>query len=210
MDAESVTNDAEPILSLDHVAKTFFVARTKQTMPAVENVSLDIFRGEFVSIVGPSGCGKSTVLNMLAGLELPSSGKLTMEGEPITGPSAERGMMFQEYALFPWNTVRENVGFGLRYGPKGAHLSRKQQDEIVEHYMSLVGLTGSEHKYPHELSGGMRQRCALARLFAYDPKVLLMDEPLVCYTRNRRGGFSRRPSCGHDKSSGPHQRSDPD
>jgi NitT/TauT family transport system ATP-binding protein len=186
MGAENVTNDAQPILSLDRVAKTFFVARTKQNMPAVENISLDIFRGEFVSIVGPSGCGKSTVLNMLAGLELPTSGQLTMEGQPITGPSAERGMMFQEYALFPWNTVRENVGFGLRYGPKGAKLSREQQAEIVERYMNLVGLTGSENKYPHELSGGMRQRCALARLFAYDPKVLLMDEPLAAVDAQTR------------------------
>lgn len=179
-------SDPQAILALDQVAKTFSVSRSKQSMRAIENVSLDIYPGEFVSIVGPSGCGKSTLLNMLAGLEMPTSGKLLMEGQPITGPSADRGMMFQEYALFPWCTVRENVGFGLRYGPKGAHLTTKQQDEIVGRYMRLVGLEGSEHKYPHELSGGMRQRCALARLFAYDPKVLLMDEPLAAVDAQTR------------------------
>ena len=101
-------NTSPAILSLDNVAKMFSVARSKQTMQALQSVSLDIYQGEFVSIVGPSGCGKSTLLNMLAGLELPTSGQLRMEGQPISGPSADRGMMFQEYALFPWSTVREN------------------------------------------------------------------------------------------------------
>jgi NitT/TauT family transport system ATP-binding protein len=175
-----------PVICIESVEKTFFVARSKQHVMAIEDATLDVFQGEFLSIVGPSGCGKSTLLNMLAGLEEPTAGKLIMEGQAITGPSADRGMCFQEYALFPWQTVWQNVEFGLKYGPKGTGLTRQERRETVRKYVELVALTGSENKYPHELSGGMRQRCALARLFAHDPKVLLMDEPLAAVDAQTR------------------------
>lgn len=167
-----------PKLRLDDVGKTFIVPRSGEHVEAVSGISLDIYPGEFLSIVGPSGCGKSTVLNMLAGLDQASSGHITMDGRQIVGPGAERGMIFQSYALFPWKTVWENVEFGPRYGPLAKRLPAKQRREQVRQYLDLVGLTGSERKYPHELSGGMQQRCALARLLANEPDVLLMDEPL--------------------------------
>jgi len=175
-----------PIIRVENVQKIFYVARTRQTVQAVESADLQIYRGEFLSIVGPSGCGKSTLLNMIAGLEQPTAGRITMEGKPVLGPSADRGMCFQEYALFPWKTVWENVAFGLRYGPKGAGCSKQALNDTVRCFIDLVSLTGSESKYPHELSGGMRQRCALARLFAYDPTVLLMDEPLAAVDAQTR------------------------
>jgi NitT/TauT family transport system ATP-binding protein len=141
-------------------------------------MSLDIQGGEFICIVGPSGCGKSTVLNMIAGLDSPSSGRIEKDGQGITGPGADRGVMFQDYALMPWQSVEGNVGFGLRHGTPGQHLNASQRQERIAHYIDLVGLRGSEHKYPHQLSGGMRQRVALARLLANGPDILLLDEPL--------------------------------
>ncbi len=148
-------------------------------------MSLDIFQGEFVCIVGPSGCGKSTVLNMIAGLVEPTRGRITLDGEPVLAPGAERGVVFQDYALFPWKTVRENVEFGLRYRSKG-RVAKPERDRRVQHYLDLVGLGGVGRKYPHELSGGMRQRCALARALANDPQVLLMDEPLAALDAQTR------------------------
>ncbi|WP_346363607.1 ABC transporter ATP-binding protein [Bosea sp. (in: a-proteobacteria)] len=153
---------------------------------AVQDLSLDIQPGEFLTIVGPSGCGKTTVLNMLAGLESPTTGTMTLDGRPIRGPGAERGVMFQDYALFPWKTVRGNIGFGLVHGPAGAGLSAAEREERVRRVIELVGLTGSEEKYPHQLSGGMRQRVALARLMANEPQILLMDEPLAALDAQTR------------------------
>jgi NitT/TauT family transport system ATP-binding protein len=140
---------------------------------ALDDVSLSIQEGEFVVIVGPSGCGKTTFMNTFAGLVRPVKGKVFMDGEEITGPSAERGVVFQQFALFPWKTVAENIEFGLKY--RG--LPREQRDEIVKKYIQLIKLEGFENAYPHELSGGMKQRVAIARVYANRPQVLLMDEP---------------------------------
>ena len=169
---------ATPKLRLKNVSKEFAAPVTRKQTVAVADVSLDIQSGEFICVVGPSGCGKSTVMNMIAGLAEPSSGTIEKDGTPVRGPGADRGVMFQDYALFPWLNVQDNVGFGLRHGTPGKDLSSAQCEERVRHYVELVGLAGSEKKYPHQLSGGMRQRVALARLLANGPDILLMDEPL--------------------------------
>ena len=171
-------NTNPPKLRLCGVSKQFVAPRTGHTTLAVDNVSLDIAAGEFISVVGTSGCGKSTVLNMIAGLDHPTSGTIEKDGVPISGPGADRGVMFQDYALMPWQTVHDNVGFGLRHGTPGKGLSAAQREQRTQQHIELVGLRGSEKKYPHQLSGGMRQRVALARLLANGPDVLLMDEPL--------------------------------
>ena len=172
-------------LRLEHVRRTFTLA-TGETTEAVADFSLDIRQGEFMVIVGPSGCGKTTVLNLLAGLDRPSAGSLTMDGVALDGPGAERGVMFQDYALFPWRTVSGNVEFGLLYGPAGRGLDAAARAERVRRTIELVGLKGAEQKYPHQLSGGMRQRVALARLMANEPQVLLMDEPLAALDAQTR------------------------
>jgi NitT/TauT family transport system ATP-binding protein len=173
-----------PKIRIDKLRKEF--GPPAAPVVAVENLSLDIEPGEFVAIVGPSGCGKTTVLNMLAGLEPQTSGKMIMDGKAIAGPGSERGVMFQDYALFPWKTVVGNIGFGLEYGPAGAKLSRGERETRVSRVIDLVGLKGSESKYPHQLSGGMRQRVALARLVANEPEILLMDEPLAALDAQTR------------------------
>jgi NitT/TauT family transport system ATP-binding protein len=173
-------------LALANVRKEFVVPRTNEQVLAVEDVSLAVEAGEFLVIVGPSGCGKSTILNLLAGLEMASGGRVEMDGRPIEGPAAERGMVFQDYALFPWKTVFENVEFGLRYGPRRSTVGAGERRERVRQYIELVNLQGSAEKYPHELSGGMRQRCAIARLLANEPEVLLMDEPFAALDAQTR------------------------
>lgn len=147
--------------------------RDDKSFLAVDDVSMTIQEGEFVVIVGPSGCGKTTFMNTFAGLVRPSRGKVYMDGEEITGPSAERGVVFQQFALFPWKTVAENIEFGLKY--RG--LPKEQRHEVVKKYVHLIKLEGFEKSYPHELSGGMKQRVAIARVYANRPQVLLMDEP---------------------------------
>jgi len=179
----SVTAPAK--LRLDGVAKRFPVAGGPDTV-AVEAFSLDVRQGEFLVIVGPSGCGKTTVLNVLAGLDSPTSGTVAIDDRLITAPGPDRGVMFQEYALFPWQTVWGNVEFGLRYGPAGDGLEPEARAQRVRRTIDLVGLAGSENKYPHQLSGGMRQRAALARLIANEPEVLLMDEPLAALDAQTR------------------------
>src|SRR3954447_10411739 len=174
----SATAAPMPKLRLSGVFKYFTQSRTGQRTLAVSDVNLDIRPGEFICVVGPSGCGKSTVMNMIAGLETPSQGTIEMDGKPIAGPGADRGVMFQDYALFPWQSVQDNVGFGLRHGTPGQGMTPEQREARVREHVKLVGLEGSENKYPHQLSGGMRQRVALARLLANGPDVLLMDEPL--------------------------------
>jgi NitT/TauT family transport system ATP-binding protein len=151
---------------------------------ALDDVSLDIAPEEFVCIVGPSGCGKTTLLNLLAGFEPASIGKVTAFGKPVVEPGPDRTMMFQDYALFPWLTVVGNIEYGLVRNNTPAQERRK----IVAHYMKLIDLTGFERKYPQQLSGGMRQRVALARALAVNPKILLMDEPFAAldsFTRER-------------------------
>jgi NitT/TauT family transport system ATP-binding protein len=172
-------------LTIERVGKRFDVAGHGSTV-AIEDLSLEIRQGEFLAIVGPSGCGKTTVLNLLAGLETPTTGRVAIDGRDIAGPAPERGVMFQDYALFPWQTVEGNVGFGLMHGPAGDGLSPQARAERVRRCIDLVGLAGSERKYPHQLSGGMRQRTALARLMALEPQVLLMDEPLAALDAQTR------------------------
>ena len=138
---------------------------------ALDNISLEIEHGAFVTVIGPSGCGKTTLLNLLAGFERPSSGEVLLEGEAIERPGADRGVVFQEYALFPWLTLRQNV----EYGPRERGIPAPRVREITDRTIAMVKLAGAENRYPHELSGGMRQRAAIARVLVNDPKILLMD-----------------------------------
>lgn len=149
---------------------------------AISHLDLTVKQGEFLAIVGPSGCGKSTFLDMIAGLARPSSGEIFMDGKLITGPALDRGIVLQGYALFPWRTVRKNVEFGLEI----KKVPEKDRKEISQRYIELVGLQNFEDRYPHELSGGMKQRVAIARALAYDPEVLLMDEPFAALDAQTR------------------------
>ncbi|MHC1765941.1 MAG: ABC transporter ATP-binding protein [Verrucomicrobiia bacterium] len=142
-----------------------------QQVHVLENVTLEVQPGEFVCIVGPSGCGKSTLLNVIGGFLRPTNGEVRVEGEPVTGPDPRRIFVFQENGVFPWLTVEENVGFGLGKKPE------PERNELVAHYLEMVGLTGFEHAYPRELSGGMRQRVEIARALAASPGIIYMDEP---------------------------------
>jgi NitT/TauT family transport system ATP-binding protein len=162
---------AEPKIVVEEVTKRF--EHDGYSVTALSQVSLAVAEGEFVAIVGPSGCGKSTLLYMIGGFLFPSEGRLAANGRAIAGPGVDRGIVFQEYALFPWLTVHDNIAFPLRR--RG--LARKACEEIVGRYVDTMGLEGFAHRFPRELSGGMRQRVALARTFAYDPDILLLDEP---------------------------------
>jgi NitT/TauT family transport system ATP-binding protein len=149
---------------------------------ALEDFSLSISDGEFVSIVGPSGCGKSTLLDIVSGLTRPKSGHIHIDGKLVTGPALDRGFIMQGYALFPWRTVAKNVEYGLEV----KHVPKRRRADICKQFIDLVGLNGFEDRYPNELSGGMRQRVAIARSLAYDPKVLLMDEPFAAVDAQTR------------------------
>lgn len=140
---------------------------------ALDRATLDIADREFVTVVGPSGCGKSTLLNVAAGLVEPTGGRVLVDDKPVSGPGPERGVIFQQYALFPWLTVRQNVEFGL----KVARVGRAERRARAQHFIDLVGLTDFADALPKTLSGGMRQRCAIARAYAVNPSILLMDEP---------------------------------
>lgn len=161
----------EPKLEIRNIVKTF--SQGAQPITAVNNVSLKLAPNEFSCIVGPSGCGKSTLLSIAAGLSQATSGQILVDGVPVPGPGADRGMVFQNYTLFPWLSVAENVAFGLQL--KG--MPKAEQKTTVAHYLDIVGLAGSAKSYPQALSGGMKQRVAIARALANDPEVLLMDEP---------------------------------
>jgi len=159
------------------------VRQNQGAVVALDGVDIAIDTGEFFAILGPSGCGKSTLLSIAAGLEPQSDGQVLIDGKPVLGPGADHAMCFQEHALFPWKTVWDNVEFGLRIRRK----ARQERHEIVSRYLEMVGLQGFANRYPHELSGGMRQRCALARTFALDTSLLFMDEPFAAadaQTRN--------------------------
>lgn len=160
-----------PKISIRGVSKVFPLGNSDFT--ALDNVSLDVADNEFVTVVGPSGCGKSTMMNVLAGLETVSSGVALVDGVAVDGPGPERGVIFQQYALFPWLTVRENVEFGL----KTAKMPKAERREIADRFIRLVGLEQFADALPKMLSGGMRQRCAIARAYAVNPSILLMDEP---------------------------------
>src|SRR5438445_1032620 len=166
------SHDEASSLLIDQVTKVFRGADGGDVL-AVDQVSLSVAAGEFVSLVGPSGCGKSTILRLLAGLDQATSGELRVGNERITRPSAERGLMFQEHNLFPWMTIRRNIQSGL----VARGVLRKRRHEVDE-LMRLVGLEAFANVYPHQLSGGMAQRAALARALINHPKVLLLDEPL--------------------------------
>jgi NitT/TauT family transport system ATP-binding protein len=157
-----------------HVSKVHLSVKGEPLL-ALHDVSFQVQKNEFFSIVGPSGCGKTTLLNLLAGFEQPTRGELRVGGELIAQPGWERAVVFQEYALFPWYTVMENVRYGLRR----KRLPKTEQTRLVSHYIGLVGLRGFETRYPRELSGGMRQRVSIARALAVNPSILLMDEPFA-------------------------------
>ena len=152
-------------------------------MVAIDDFNLDVREGEFLCILGPSGCGKTTLLRMIAGLESPTSGELLLNGNPISKPGSDRGMVFQEFALFPWRTVRKNIEFGLEV----KKIRAIERAEISQRFIDLVGLNGFENYHPYQLSGGMKQRVGIARALANEPTILLMDEPfgaLDAQTRN--------------------------
>jgi NitT/TauT family transport system ATP-binding protein len=169
IDTPTLTGTAK--ISVRDTRKTF--ALKDEEFVALDGVHLDVADNEFVTVVGPSGCGKSTLMNIVAGLEAPTSGQVLVDGAGVTGPGPERGVIFQQYALFPWLTVRKNVEFGL----KVAGLPAAERRERAEHYVRLVGLEQFADALPKTLSGGMKQRCAIARAYAVNPSILLMDEP---------------------------------
>jgi NitT/TauT family transport system ATP-binding protein len=159
-----------------------FSPKNRDPVTALRDFTIEVARGEFVSIVGPSGCGKSTFLNILLGLIKPDSGEMQLNGTPITGPSQERAMVFQEFGLLPWRTVKANVELGLELKGTLANERSERASKLIE----LVGLKGFEQHYPHELSGGMKQRVGLARALATEPEVLLMDEPFAALDAQTR------------------------
>lgn len=163
------------ILSIEGLSKQYYDRYRGENIEAIGNVSFRIEEGDFVSIVGPSGCGKTTILNIIAGFIKPTGGRVLLHGKPIEKPGPDRGVVFQSFALFPWKTVLGNVTFGLKM--RGVPV--KERDQIARKYIDMVGLTGFEEKYPHELSGGMRQRVGVARVLANEPEVMLMDEPFA-------------------------------
>jgi len=171
-----------PILDIKGVGKTYTLG--DQRIEALRDANLTIKKGEFVCLIGASGCGKSTLLRIVAGFEKPTAGDALMWDKPIGEPGPDRGMVFQDYGLFPWLTVRENIGFG----PASRGLGKAEVRDVVERFVSLVGLTRFADAYPHQLSGGMKQRVAIARVLANDAEVVLMDEPfgaLDAMTRER-------------------------
>lgn len=169
------------ILEIKDLKKSF--PKKKGEMVAIADFDLNVEEGEFLCILGPSGCGKTTILRIIAGLESQTTGKILLNGKEIAGPGSDRGMVFQEFALFPWRTVRRNVEFGLEL--KG--VSAEERHERTQRYIDLVGLKGFEDYHPYQLSGGMKQRVGIARALANEPAILLMDEPfgaLDAQTRN--------------------------
>jgi NitT/TauT family transport system ATP-binding protein len=160
-------------LAIEGVGRVFPGVRGGAPTQALQPTSLQVADNDFITILGPSGCGKSTLLRIVAGLDAPTSGQVLLDGAAVAGPGADRGMVFQSYTLFPWLTIRENICFGLRE----RNVNRAEQDERAAYWLAKVGLTGFEHHYPKQLSGGMQQRTAIARALANDPKILLLDEP---------------------------------
>lgn len=160
-------------LVIEEVSRTFPAVRGVEPTRALEPTTLSVADNDFVTILGPSGCGKSTLLRMIAGLDRPTTGRIVLDGKPVKGPGSDRGMVFQSYTLFPWLTVAENVGFGLR--EKG--VAPDARAKIVDEWLSRVELAGFGDHLPKQLSGGMQQRTAIARALANDPEILLLDEP---------------------------------
>ena len=161
----------DAVISIRNLSMRFPGKRAGEEIAVLENVNAGVARGEFVCIVGPSGCGKSTLLNIVAGFLEATSGEILVEGLPVRRPDPRRIFVFQENGVFPWLNVHENVGFGLR------QQTRSERDRIIARYIDMVGLGGFENAYPHELSGGMRQRVEIARALAANPDIIYMDEP---------------------------------
>jgi len=176
---ETVTDTT---VAVDGISKVFR-QQGGEAVRALDDVSFTVREGEFVCIVGPSGCGKTTLFRIIAGLEAASDGGVRLGGEPVTGPAMDRGMVFQEYDLFPWRTVLENVTFGLEQ----QDLTETERRERAHEMIDLVGLDGFADAYPNELSGGMKQRVGIARALAVDPALLLMDEPFGSVDAQTRG-----------------------
>jgi NitT/TauT family transport system ATP-binding protein len=162
-------------LTISGLSKTYFDPYAAAHVTAVQDVSLTVREGEFVSIVGPSGCGKTTILNMIAGFVKPTGGEILVGGRAVSGPGPDRGVVFQSFALFPWKTVLENVAFG----PKMRGFKKPERERIAREYLALAGLAHAAERYPNELSGGMQQRVGVVRALANEPEVLLMDEPFA-------------------------------
>ncbi len=169
-----------PILKVEGVAKRFVTAGG--AIHALATIDIDFRAGEFVAVIGPSGCGKSTLFNIIGGLENADGGRVLVDGDPIRGSHKDIGMVFQEESTFPWRTVIENVAFPLEV----AGLGRREREEKAQRFVRLVGLDGFEPRYPAELSGGMRQRTALARTLCAEPRILLMDEPFAALDEQTR------------------------
>jgi sulfonate transport system ATP-binding protein len=166
-----VSNGHQDLLTIRGVTKRF--AAGDDEVEALAPIDLVIPKGEFVCMIGASGCGKSTLLRIIAGFEEPTTGEIAIDGKSVTGPGRDRGMVFQDYALFPWMTVRQNVSFG----PRQRHLAREEIDKTTDEFVRMVGLERFADRYPNQLSGGMKQRVAIARVLANNANILLMDEP---------------------------------
>jgi NitT/TauT family transport system ATP-binding protein/sulfonate transport system ATP-binding protein len=170
-------------LVIEGVSRSFAGVRGGRPLQALIPIDLTVAANDFITILGPSGCGKSTLLRIVAGLETPTTGRVLLDGRPVTRPGPDRGMVFQSYTLFPWLTVAENIAFGLRE----RRAPEKTRRELVASYIELVGLTGFENHWPKQLSGGMQQRTAIARALANDPEILLLDEPFGALDNQTRG-----------------------
>ena len=166
-----MSNGHPETLTVRGVTKRFTVGDDE--VEALAPVDLAIPKGEFVCMIGASGCGKSTLLRIIAGFEEPTTGEVAIDGKPVTGPGSDRGMVFQDYALFPWMTVRQNISFG----PRQRHLARDEVEKTTDEFVRMVGLERFADRYPNQLSGGMKQRVAIARVLANNANILLMDEP---------------------------------
>lgn len=181
-------------LTLHGISKVFLgrtgtvdklLRRTSKSFVAIADIDLEVEPNTFVSIIGPSGCGKSTLLNIIAGLSQPTTGQVSINGQPVSAPGPDRGVVFQNYALMPWMTVAENIDFAVE--TVYPNMGIAQRKSIVQDYIGLVGLRGAETKHPHELSGGMKQRVGIARALAINPQILLMDEPFGALDALTRG-----------------------
>jgi NitT/TauT family transport system ATP-binding protein len=171
--------------SADRVVEVRGIDKLYDEVEALRGVDLDFPRGKLTTLLGPSGCGKTTLLKIIAGLIEPTAGEVRVNGRPVAGPGPERAFVFQDFALLPWATVLRNVAFGLEL----RHVPKAEREETARKHIAEVGLVGAEHKYPHELSGGMRQRVGLARALAVDAEILLMDEPFASVDEQNRRKF---------------------
>lgn len=172
----------QTVFNIEGISKSFVTEGGKNDLLVIKEINLEIKDNEFVCLVGPSGCGKSTLLRMMAGLESSTSGKILYRGKPFNKPTKDIGLVFQNYSLMPWLNVEDNIAMGLKF----KKASKKEKQETVDEYLNIIGLESFRKSYPHELSGGMQQRVAIARSLANDPDVVLMDEPfgaLDAYTR---------------------------